>query len=103
MPLIDDTLPRSLEETLGASNGSRDDLIAAVAADLTLDGTFGEEWLVVTKDRLLVYEPNGGKPSARLDLPLSALKSPSTESLVGGGALQATVDGEPVELIRYTN
>jgi hypothetical protein len=60
VPLID-PLPKPLEETLGATDGDprRDDLVIAVAADLTRRGTFGEEWLVVTRDRLLVYEPNG--------------------------------------------
>jgi ATP-binding cassette, subfamily B, bacterial len=102
VPLIE-TLPAPLEERLGATNGGRDELVAAVAADLTLDGRFGEEWLVVTKDRLLVFEPNGAPPSARVDLPLAAIRAPSADTLVGGGALQATVDGETVELVRFTN
>jgi ATP-binding cassette subfamily B protein len=102
VPLIE-PLPKPLEETLGATNGGSEELVIAVAADLTPRGTFGEEWLVVTKDRLLVFEPNGERPSARVDLPLSALKSPAADGLIGGGALQATVDGEPVELVRYTN
>jgi len=102
MPLID-PLPKPLEETLGATNGGRDGLVIAVAADLTPQGAFGEEWLVVTRDRLLVYAPNGAAPKPRLDLPLTALKSPSADPLIGGDALQATVNGEAVELVRYTN
>ncbi len=106
MPLIE-TLPQPLEETLNADNGGEDNLVIAVAADLTLQGTFGEEWLVVTKDRLLVYAPdgapNGEQPTPRVDVPLTELKSPRADSLIGGGALQATVNDEIVELIRYTN
>ena len=71
--------------------------------DVTRQGSFGEEWLVVTKDRLLVYEPNGVGPKLRVDVPLSELRSPSADSLVGGGALQATVNGETIELVRYSN
>jgi ATP-binding cassette subfamily B protein len=106
---LTESLPKSLEESLAASNGHGDNLVIAVAADLHRGG-FGEEWLVVTRDRLLVFEPNGaatpaprGCPHPRLDVPLSALKSPSTDSLVGGAALHATIDGETVELVRYTN
>jgi hypothetical protein len=88
---------------LGATNGYSDDIVIAVAADLTLQGAFGEEWLVVTKDRLLVYEPGDDRPSLRVDLPLAGIKSPAADSLVGGAALQVTVDGEPIELVRCTN
>src|SRR5713226_3138861 len=88
---------------LGATNGYSDDIVIAVAADLTLQGAFGEEWLVVTKDHLLVYQPGDDRPSLRLDLPLAGIKSPVADSLVGGAALQVTVDGEPIELVRYTN
>jgi ATP-binding cassette subfamily B protein len=102
VPLIE-PLPAALEKALGITNGQSDDLVAVVAADLTPEATFGEEWLVVTKDRLLIYAPDGDRPLPRLDIPLTDLKSPSTDSLIGGGALQAMVNGEPVELIRYTN
>jgi len=100
---LNESLPAPLEKALGATNGHSDDIIIAVAADLTPQGSFGEEWLVVTKDRLLVYEPDGARPTLRLDLRLADLNSPATDSLIGGGALQAMVNGETVELVRYTN
>src|SRR5438128_2198666 len=100
-PNLSDTLPRSIEEMVGADNGGGP--VVAVAADLTLQGAFGEEWLVVTRDRLLVFPSNGAQPTPRLDLPLAELRSPATDSLVGGSALVATVNGESLELVRYTN
>src|SRR5207253_1851902 len=92
-----------LEEALAANHGGSENLIAAVPADLTPHGSFGEEWLVVTKERLLVFQPNGGQPTPRLDLPVAELKSPATDSLIGGAALHATLDGQVVEIVRYTN
>jgi ATP-binding cassette subfamily B protein len=119
------------------TNGGIGDVVIAVAADFTLDGTYGEEWLVVTRDHLRVYSlsapfsngvthaPNsathlngaaakgvGSDASAsnngtelvqRLDVPLSDLRAPRMDSLIGGGALQANVDGKTIELVRYTN
>lgn len=64
MPFIE-TLTAPLQKALGVSCGHRDDLVIAV--DLTLKGTFGEEWLVVTMDRLLVYASDGDRPLPRLD------------------------------------
>src|SRR6185436_19566311 len=100
---LSESLPRPIEETLAAKNGGSADVVIAVAADLTRQVSFGEEWLVVTKDRLLVYEPNGTHPTPRFEVPLTDLKAPATDSLVGGAALHATINGETVELVRYTN
>src|SRR5690349_8338782 len=100
MPLHED-VPAFLRTTAGAGDADRP--IVAVATDITLQGAFGEEWLVVTGDRLRVYVPNGAQPTPRVDLPLAELTAPRAETLVGGGALQATVHGETIDLIHYTN
>jgi hypothetical protein len=79
---LQETLPQALAETLGALNGGGE-IVVAAATDLTLQGTFGEEWLVVTKDRLFVYPINGARPAPRLELPLAELRSPATDYVVG--------------------
>jgi hypothetical protein len=50
-----DTLPRPVEEQL-----ADDRPIITAATDLTIQGVFGEEWLVITGDRLLVYPQEPG-------------------------------------------
>ncbi|MCA1576691.1 MAG: ATP-binding cassette domain-containing protein [Acidobacteria bacterium] len=105
MSLIE-KLPPPLQ-TLTTESGSNSILIA-VKADLSLDGSYNEEWLVINKDRLRIFQldpfsSNGRPPASRLDIPIAELKSPRAESLIGGGALLATVDGETVELVRYSN
>src|SRR5947209_8604809 len=87
--LRQEALPETLETALAAVDGARDTVLIAVAADLARDGSFGEEWLVLTRDRLLTFEPKGGGLIRRLDVPLKALKSPASDSLVGGAALHA--------------
>jgi hypothetical protein len=101
VPLIE-PLPLPLEDAL-AKDGSRAALVAGVATDMSAAGRFGEEWLVLTPDRLRVYEGNGGGFRARVDLPMADLKSASADSLVGGGALLATIDGQTIEVLRYSN
>jgi len=101
MPLLEE-LPKSLEETL-LKEVRREELVAAVATDLNLQGSFGEEWLVITPARIRVYDGNGSGVTPRVDLPLSEVKSANAEGLVGGGALQVRADGKVVELLRYTN
>lgn len=72
-------------------------------ADLHPDGSFGEEWLVVTQDRLKVLTKNGTGAQTRYDLSLSEISEPKADNLVGGGALLVTWNGSVVELARYTN
>lgn len=102
MPTVE-TLTSPLEQTLAALNGDRDKVVIALETDMTPQGTFGTECLIVTQDRLRVYTPNGTAPHLRLDLPLSELQAPQIHSLVGGGELQARRNGETIALVRYTN
>jgi ATP-binding cassette subfamily B protein len=87
----------------GATNDHLEPPLVAIATDITLQGVFGEEWLVVTNERLRVYARNGTNTAPRLDLPLAELSAPRAETLVGGGALQANVNGQTIDLVRYTN
>lgn len=105
MPLIE-PLPLHVRHALGLKEGSDGGVRLAIAADLTLDGLFGEEWLVVTVDRLKVFGPNlapEAEIKPRLDLALKDLEAFRSDSLVGGGALVATVDKRAIEVVRYTN
>jgi ATP-binding cassette subfamily B protein len=92
---------------LAAEGDDLESVVIALQTDLSLAGVYGEEWLVSTSDCLRVFSSNGGvsqdgQLKARLSLPLSELRSPRTESLVGGGALLAVVDGKTIELVRFT-
>jgi len=100
-------LPGPIVNALTLHNEGVDQVVIAEPTDLSLEGTYGEEWVVITYDYLRIYPANGSAPETeparpRLSLPLAELKSPQTESLVGGGALLAVVDGKRVELARYT-
>lgn len=99
MPFIEE-IPRALKPELKGLEGV---VQCALGADLTLEGRFGEEWLVITDTRLRVYSANGHGFSIRSDLPLDTIKTPAVDALIGGGALMVTVDNALQEVIRYTN
>jgi len=100
MPLIEPQ-PAALEQVLKAEPAG--DLLAVVATDLNPSGHFGEEWFVLTPQRLRVYELNGAGFKIRHEVALEKLKEVSAESLIGGGALVGELDGKPQELLRYSN
>jgi ATP-binding cassette subfamily B protein len=97
MSLIE-TLPASLEPLLTGG-----ELVAAMATDLDVQGRFGEEWLILTPVALRVYAANGNGFSPRMDLSLADVKSIHADGLVGAGILVAAVDGQRIELLRYSN
>ncbi len=95
-----DKLPVALSQSL-TSLGMEP--VIALRADLTLSGLYGEEWLVVTDSQLAVYAVDGGLPAQRFACPLADVRTPKLDSLIGGGALVAEVNGALVEMLRFTN
>ena len=72
-------------------------------SDLGSDGKYGEQWLALVGDRVLVCEPDGQTGKLLLDLPLRDISEVDIEALVGGSALRASVNGRKVRLICFTN
>ncbi|HEY3413968.1 MAG TPA: ABC transporter transmembrane domain-containing protein [Armatimonadota bacterium] len=102
MPLKEE-LPASLAALLPQPAHPDGDLRVSVEADLDGDGNYARRWLAVTGDRLFVMEPDHGDPRLTLDLPLASISEVKAQPQVGSGVLEATVDGLPVELMRYSN
>ena len=103
MPLLED-LPAPLAARLKPELNSGA-ILAVAATDLLPDGTFGEEWLVLTADRIRVFSApsEATAPAARLDRPLAELDRPQVEALIGGGALMAERPDGAVEILRFSN
>lgn len=101
MPLIE-PLPKPLEDKIDAWVKAGD-VTAAVATDLDPTGRFAEEWLVLTPSKLNVFSMNGHGLETRIDLELEKIKDATADGLIGGGALVATVNDKPLEVLRYSN
>lgn len=97
-------MPKEVRQALDlAGEPGENGTIIAIATDLRLDNAYGEEWLVVTHDRLCVLDGANGQWHFRIDAPLESLRNPHLEELVGGVALRADIDGHPVHLVMTTN
>jgi ATP-binding cassette subfamily B protein len=95
--------PPPIRESLKTLNLDGD-LELALATDVGRDGRFGERWLVATKERLLVFSPDGkAAVQPDHDLTFERIESVASDNLVGLAALEAKVDGDTVELLRYSN
>jgi len=96
-------LPEWITQTL-AQHVPDAEVRFAVATDLAEDGSFGERWVALAGDRLLVISPNGGAPEVQVNLPVGDVSEVAIDNLIGGGMLQAVVDGgRKVDLLPYTS
>ncbi len=92
-------LPEALQATL---NGHEPQV--ALATDVRRDGTFGEQWLIVSDGKLQVFEVHNGTSQLAEEMSLTDIVEVIAEPLVGGGALLAKdKDGNLSELLRYSN
>ena len=71
-----------------------------VSTDLNPDGTFGEQWIVVT-DRRVILAPAEGVDGV-VDVPIKELVSIQTEPLVGGGRLEIEREKQPTLFVPYS-
>ncbi|MGE5531123.1 MAG: ABC transporter transmembrane domain-containing protein, partial [Bacteroidota bacterium] len=90
-------------DPLPAGFAPEGDVRLCVKADLSPEGLFANEWLVVTGTHLYVVCQKDNTPDIRLELPLAEIKEPRVETLVDGGAFEITRDGDRLELLRFTS
>jgi len=95
-------LPESVQR-LVASTVPEAEVRVIAQSDLGPDGNYGEQWLALAGDRVLVSEPDGQTGKLILDLPLSDISEVDIEALIGGSALRAQVKGRWVRLVSFTN
>jgi ATP-binding cassette subfamily B protein len=76
-------------------------LLALLAADLDRDGRYGENWLALTDERILVVHANGGAPDVE-SWALADVQRIQTRSYVGNGSLVVEMPDGLHELVRFS-
>ncbi|UQZ37594.1 ABC transporter [Paenibacillus sp. PK3_47] len=77
----------------------REPLLLECTADLDPEGCFGEQWIAVSGEKLIVWHTD---EAPRIHLPLAEITDARAVSAVGGGALHIDTDFGPVVAVRYT-
>ncbi len=73
-------------------------------SDLDSAGSFGERWIALAGENVVVFSSNGTGAELLVDLPLKDISKVEVDQLVGGAALRAVVDGEVrVDLLSFSN
>jgi ATP-binding cassette subfamily B protein len=87
-------LPQEIKEKF------TEEQLFATKTDLKSDGHFGEQWLVITKTEVTVWQVDG---SLIIKLMIRDMKDARAVSGIGGGTLIVDCDTGPTVLIRYTS
>ncbi len=96
-----ETLPPEVDTKLQNIKPPEEQTHIQVATDLIDDGSFGEQWLVVTDERLFVIPIEGA--DGVVEVPLKVITETNIEELVGAGRLEVEHgEGEPTCLY-YSN
>lgn len=96
-------IPTSIVKELEATGRSAHDLRLAVKSDLGPDGQFGEQWLLIDHDELMVVARENGSAHERHRFSLDDIEDAQIERCVGNGLMQVTVEREPHVLLHYSN
>jgi len=96
------SIPEDVQEAVDGVVPDADIRLLAFS-DLNPDGSFGEQFLALAGERLLIFGHNGEAPEVRTDLALSRVSKVEIETLVGGAALRAVVDGHRVDLLSFSH
>ena len=96
-----ETLPPEVDTKLQNIKPPEEQTHIQVATDLIGDGSFGEQWLVVTDERLFVIPTEGA--DGVVEVPLKVITETRIEELIGAGRLEVEHGrGEPTYLY-YSN
>ena len=80
-----------------------EEVLLSATSDVRADGTFGERWLVVTDQRIVVLPDQDQARNGFLAVPMSAISSATTVQHVGGGLLEVERDGLVLPIVEYSN
>ncbi len=100
MPALEQ-LPESVKAMVEQRHPGAEVKVSALG-DLLRDGVYGDQWLVLAGDRVLVLT-DGQVPEVSTDLPLAEINAFEIDNLVGGASLRAVMNGHRVDVIPFSN
>lgn len=97
-------LPEDVQDWLRAVLRPDETVSVLLFSDITPSGPFGERWVFVTNERLLVLAANDleGQTDVEFEMPLEEIEDAEVRSYVGSSALIVTNAQEGYEVARFS-
>ena len=100
IPFLED-LPAEISDKLDGLKPAEEAVRIQVASDMMDARSFGEQWLVVTDQRLFFIAINGA--DGVVEVPIEQVKEVRIQELVGGGCLEVEREGESPIYLHYSS
>ena len=97
------TIPTPVIQAYQKQGGNSADLTVALSTDLSTEGTFGEQWLLVDQNELQVLSRRNGSAHLVSRKLLADLQDVQIEPCVGNGLMKVTVQDKPQVLLHFSN
>jgi ATP-binding cassette, subfamily B, bacterial len=97
------SIPYPVLQCFEKQGGISQQLLFALQADLTIDGSFGEQWLLVDQDCLQVISRQGMQAHLLARYDLSQLEDAQIEPCVGNALFKISVGGHSHVLMHFSN
>lgn len=100
-------LPSLIFKALQERGIGDDEILIATDTDLDIAGEYCQSWVIVTRERVLVYmvdrEADVAEALMLKDVPIERIETARTDTRVGSGFLEAKTNGVYEEIARYSN
>ena len=96
-----ESMPHSVAAKVKELLSTAEEELIRVSTDLTQEGKFGTQWVIVTDKRVLIVPMIG--LDRVVDIPIEELTLVQTEALVGGGCLSIERKGKPTVTVPYSS
>jgi ATP-binding cassette subfamily B protein len=100
--MLQETPPAAVAESVDRHGLNGLPLLLTTATDITLEGQFERQWLVVNA-RMVAVLTEDETPQVLVSLAVADVEEFRVRGVVGSGLLQARVGGTWIDLLRYTN
>ncbi len=97
------SVPISVLQLFERNGGSAAELQIALSSDLSADGSFGEQWLLIDRDLLMVLTLEKGSVRLVFRIETGLIEDSQLEPAVGNGLLKVTLGGQAQILMHFTN
>jgi len=101
--LLKKTIPKPILKLLDQRGISRASVDLCTDADLDFLGRYAEQWVVIARDQVLVFELNREGAQLLRDFAVKDITEVYTDGRVGSSFLQVEIAGVRREVVRYTN
>ena len=96
-------LPENIRKVLDKLGEPEENVRIALSTDMSAEGVYGEQWLLIDPTVLRVITSNNGSSAQRFSISLDKIEDAQIEQCVGNGLLNVSVNGKSQVLLHFSN